>query len=124
MKTGNVRLAIIAVASVAAIGIVLGSLDSVVKHGGAGAFAMVVLFGVLGVGVVSGFRYLTARKRAQLEVTSDGQYRELAEEYRRLADLAITSQEHTELKMGEVSAQLDHLRAQNEALQKILRDVD
>jgi hypothetical protein len=67
---------------------------------------------------------LTTRKRAQLELTGGEQYRKLAEEYRRLADMAITAQEHTDLKLGDVSAQLDYLREQNESLQKILKDVE
>jgi hypothetical protein len=57
-------------------------------------------------------------------VMAGEQYRALAEEYRRLSDLAITAQEHTDLKMGEVSVQLDYLRTQNESLQKILREVE
>jgi hypothetical protein len=79
---------------------------------------------VVALGMVLGFRYLTTRKRAQIELTGAGQYRQLADEYRRLADMAITAQEHTDLKLGEVTAQLDHLREQNESLQKILREVE
>jgi uncharacterized protein HemX len=82
------------------------------------------LAGVLALGLVQGFRYLTARKRGQLELTGSQQYRALAEEYRRLADLAITAQEHTDLKLGDVTAQLDYLREQNESLQKILKEVE
>jgi hypothetical protein len=86
-----------------------------------------IWLGVVGLpalGMVLGYRYLTTRKRAQLELTGGEQYRQLADEYRRLADLAITAQEHTDLKLGEVSAQLDYLRDQNESLQKILREVE
>jgi hypothetical protein len=79
---------------------------------------------VLALGIVQGFRYLGLKKRTQLELTGGQQYRQLAEEYRRLADLAITAQEHTDLKLGEVSAQLDYLREQNESLQKILKEVE
>ncbi len=67
---------------------------------------------------------LTARKRAQIELSGGEQYRQLADEYRRLADLAITAQEHTDLKLGDVSAQLDYLREQNESPQKILKEVE
>ncbi len=80
--------------------------------------------GVIALAVVLGYRYLTTRKRAQIELTGGEQYRKLAEEYRRLADLAITAQEHTDLKLGEVSAQLDYLRQQNESLQSILKEVE
>jgi hypothetical protein len=40
------------------------------------------------------------------------------------ADLAISAQEHTDLKLGDVSAQLDYLREQNESLQQILKAVE
>jgi hypothetical protein len=88
------------------------------------SLSLVVFPGLIGLTVTLGFRYLTIRKRAQLELTGDQHYRELAEEYRRLSDLAITAQEHTDLKLGEVSVQLDYLRAQNESLQQILKEVE
>jgi hypothetical protein len=83
-----------------------------------------VFAGVLALAIALGFRYLTTRKRAQLELTGGDRYRELAQEYGRLADIAITAQEHTELKLGDLSAQLDYLREQNESLQKILKEVE
>ena len=85
---------------------------------------LIAVVAVMALGLVLGFRYLTARKRVQLELTGSEQYRRLADEYRRLADLAITAQEHTDLKLGDVSAQLDYLREQNESLQKILKEVE
>ena len=84
----------------------------------------IILVGVLALGMVMSFRYLGQKKQAQVELTGGQQYRQLAEEYRRLADLAITAQEHTDIKLGDVSAQLDYLREQNESLQKILKDVE
>jgi uncharacterized protein HemX len=84
----------------------------------------VALAGVLALGIALIYRYQTIKKRAQLELTGGEQYRKLADEYRRLTDMAITAQEHTDLKLGDVSAQLDHLREQNNSLQKILRDVE
>ena len=60
----------------------------------------------------------------EIELTGGEQYRKLAEEYRRLADMAITAQEHTGLKLGDVSAQLDYLREQNASLHKILKEVE
>jgi hypothetical protein len=84
----------------------------------------IVVAGVIALGMVLGHRYITTGKRAQVELTGGAQYRRLAEEYRRLADLAITAQEHTDLKLGDVSAQLDYLREQNDSLQKILKDAE
>jgi hypothetical protein len=84
----------------------------------------IAVAGVIALGMVLGYRYLTTRKRAQIELTGGENFRKLAEEYRRLADMAITAQEHTDLKLGDVSVQLDYLREQNESLQKILKEVE
>lgn len=83
-----------------------------------------VVAGVIALAMVLWFRYLTTGKRGQIELTGAEQYRLLADEYRRLADMAITAQEHTDLKLGDVTAQLDYLREQNESLQKILKEVE
>jgi ABC-type hemin transport system ATPase subunit len=84
----------------------------------------VVLALSLGAGMVALSRALMFKRKTQAELAGGEQYRALAEEYRRLADLAITAQEHTDLKLGEVTAQLDHLREQSNSLQKILKEVE
>jgi uncharacterized protein HemX len=118
--------AIICVAAVIAIALVMVPFESTSdgRTNNSKGLVLIAVIGVVGLGLVLGFRYLTARKRVQLELTGSEQYRRLAEEYRRLADLAITAQEHTDLKLGDVSAQLDYLREQNASLQKILKDVE
>lgn len=84
----------------------------------------IILVGVLALGMVMSFRYLGQKQvQAQIELTGGQQYRQLAEEYRQLADLA-TAQEHTDIKLGDVSAQLGYLREQNDSLQKIFKDVE
>jgi uncharacterized protein (DUF1786 family) len=40
-----------------------------------------------------------------------------SDEYRRLSEMAITAQEHTDLKLAEINMQLDQV-------QKVLRDVE
>ena len=47
-----------------------------------------------------------------------------SEEYRRLSEMAITAQEHTELKMAEINMQLAQLRDQMDTVHKILKDVE
>jgi uncharacterized protein HemX len=118
--------AIICVAAVIAIALVMVPFESTSdgRTNNSKGLVLIAVIGVVGLGLVLGFRYLTANKRTQLELTGSEQYRRLAEEYRRLADLAITAQEHTDLKLGDVSAQLDYLREQNASLQKILKDVE
>ena len=127
MKPGTAReTAIICAAAVVALGVLTIPFDLRAKTGDTSSKALVwlVLLGVAALGLLLGFRYLTARKRVQLELAGTEQYRQLAEEYRRLADVAITAQEHTDLKLGDLSAQLDYLREQSESVQKILREVD
>ena len=120
----SAKLAILCVTGLAFFGLSILAYHAAVQADSAPSFVAVVALVTVGVVLASGIRYLTARKQAHLQVSGGEQYRALAEEYRRLSDLAITTQEHTDLKMGEVNAQLDYLRTQNESLQKILRDVE
>ena len=128
MKPGTAKeTAIICAAAVVAVGLLTIPFDlRAATPDGTSSKSLIwlVLTGVVALGVVLGFRYLTARKRVQLELTGTNQYRALADEYRRLADVAITAQEHTDLKLGDLSAQLDYLREQSESMQKILKDVE
>jgi hypothetical protein len=118
------KLGILCATGLALFGLAILAYHVAVQADSPGSFVAVTAFTAAAVSIVSGFRYLTARRRGHLEITAGEQYRQLAEEYRRLSDLAITAQEHTDLKMGEIGAQLDFLRTQNEAMQKILRDVE
>lgn len=126
MSTRTTReTAIICAAAVAAIGL----LSLPFMLGGDTAATLdylvwIVFFVVAGLGIALGYRYLTATKKAETELAGAEQYRRLAEEYRRLADMALTTQEHTDLKLGDITAQLDHLREQMAALQNILKDVE
>jgi hypothetical protein len=83
-----------------------------------------IVGGVLALARILWYRHPRSGGRVHAELAAAEQYRQLSDEYRRLADLAITAQEHTDLKLGEVSAQLDYLREQNESLQKILKEVE
>ena len=60
----------------------------------------------------------------QPELPPGQEYRQLADEYRKVAGMAITAQEHTDLKLGEVAVQLDYLRGQVASMQQILADVE
>ncbi len=131
MKPRTAReTAIICAAAVAAVVVLAIPFELPYQEPGGGTMnnsrylVWIAAAGVIALGIVLGYRYLTTRKRAQIELTGGEQYRRLAEEYRRLSDMAITAQEHTDLKLGDVSAQLDYLREQNESLQKILKEVE
>lgn len=120
----SAKLAIICTAALAAFGLAIVAYHVVAQAGSTPPLVAVVAFGTIGTVLITGLRHFVGRRQSQLQVTGGEQYRALAEEYRRLSDLAITAQEHTDLKMVEISAQLDFLRTQNESLQKILRDVE
>jgi hypothetical protein len=84
----------------------------------------VVIAGAAGFGIAAWARAFATRARARADVAGGQQYRQLTDEYRRFADMAITAQEHADLKLGDVSVRIDYLRDQMESLQKILKEVE
>jgi hypothetical protein len=79
---------------------------------------------LVALGMVVGAWQLSAARKAKVAVNRDTEYRRLAEEYRRLADNAVTSQEHTDLKLGEINTRITLLADQLESIQRILKDVE
>jgi hypothetical protein len=79
---------------------------------------------LIALGIVVGGWQLSASRKAKMALTSGDEHRGMADEYRRLADMAITAQEHTDLKLGDVTIQLAQLRDQLESVQRILKDVE
>jgi hypothetical protein len=69
-------------------------------------------------------RYLSASRQARAQLTSGTEYRTLADEFRRLSDMAITAQEHVDLRLTDLSVQVDSLRDQQEQMQRILKEVE
>jgi uncharacterized protein HemX len=122
MRIKTSQMAIICAAVVSAIGILSIPFDE--SKTTATYLVGIAILAVIGLGISLRYRYLTVKRQTQVELTGSEQYRQLAEEYRRLSDLAVTAQEHTDLKLGEVSAQLDYLREQMASLQNILKDVE
>ncbi len=123
MKTRSVTETAIVSASVliALIVLIVGARNMHGKEAGVALTAITILAGI---GMVMWFRQNSHESTAKSAVTSGEEYRRLAEECRRLAEMAITSQEHTDLKLGEVSVQMDQMRAQLDSVQKILSDVE
>jgi uncharacterized protein HemX len=93
-----------------------------------GAVLMVAVLGIVAVVGLLAWAWVrvSARKEkiAAISVTGSDEYRGLSDEYRRLADMAVTSQEHTELKLGDMAVQMAQLRDQLESVQRILKDVE
>ena len=77
---------------------------------------------VLGMFVIS--RHISAARQARAALAPGKEYRGLAEEYRRLSDMAITAQEHTDLRLTDLSVRLDEIRDQLEQMQRILKEVE
>ena len=69
-------------------------------------------------------RHLNASRQARAALVVDDRYRALSDEYRRLSDLAITAQEHTDLRLADLSVQMDALREKLDQMQRILEEVE
>jgi hypothetical protein len=69
-------------------------------------------------------RHLSASRQARAQLTSGTEYHALADEFRRLSDMAITSQEHVDLRLTDLSVQVDALRGQLDQMQRILKEVE
>jgi len=83
------------------------------------AFIAVVLVvgGLIGYAMYQWGRQHAISNKRRAELTS-------SEEYRRLSEMAVTAQEHTELKLAEINMQLAQLRDQLDQVQKVLKDVE
>lgn len=62
-------------------------------------------------------RQLAITRQTRVELTS-------SDEYRRLSEMAVTAQEHTDMKLAEINLQLAQLRDQLDQVQKVLKDVE
>ena len=76
------------------------------------------------ISVVVAARHLSASRQARAQLTSGTEYRTLADEFRRLSDMAITAQEHVDLRLTDISVQVDTLRGQLDQMQRILKEVE
>jgi hypothetical protein len=69
-------------------------------------------------------RHLSASRHSKAALTAGHEYRSLADEYRRLSDMAITAQEHSDLRLTDISVRIDELRDQLDQMQRILKEVE
>jgi len=83
--------------------------------------AWIIIFLILCIAVVCSTaiyaRHRRAMASAQASVTG-------GEEYRRLAEMAVTAQEHNDLKLQELMQQVGQLREQMASVQHILKEVE
>jgi hypothetical protein len=83
------------------------------------AFVVVVLVigGLIAYAIYQWGRQLALSRKTRAELTTSG-------EYRRLSEMAVTAQEHTDMKLAEINMQLTQLRDQLDQVQKVLNDVE
>jgi len=85
------------------------------------AVAFIIVFlvvgGVIAYAIFQWGRHLSISKKTRAELTT-------SEEFRRLSEMAVTAQEHTDLKLAEINMQLAQLRDQLDQVQKVLKDVE
>ena len=83
------------------------------------AFIAVILVvgALIAYGLYQWGQRLAISKKTTAEVTASA-------EYRRLSEMAVAAQEHTELKLAEINMQLAQIRDQLDQVQKVLRDVE
>jgi len=78
---------------------------------------VLVVGGLIAYAIYQWGRQHAISNKARAELTT-------SEEYRRLSEMAITAQEHTDLKLAEINMQLAQLRDQLDHVQKVLKDVE
>ena len=69
-------------------------------------------------------RHLGGSRQARAALTAGQDYRELADEFRRLSDVSITAQEHVDLRLTDLGVQVEALRGQLDRMQRILNEVE
>jgi hypothetical protein len=90
---------------------------------GSGTVAVVVVTLSLVVGALIAYaiyqwgQNLAFSRKTRAELTT-------SEEYRRLSEMAVTTQGNTDLKLGEINMQLTQLRGQLDQVQKVLSAVE
>lgn len=70
------------------------------------------------------YSYLGQAKQSKRALSAGRELRGLADEYRRLSDMAITTNEHVDLRLTDLSVRIDELRDQLDQMQRILKEVE
>jgi hypothetical protein len=79
--------------------------------------SIVVVAALVAYAIYQWGRQLAISRQTRVELTS-------SDEYRRLSEMAVTAQEHTDMKLAEINMQLAQLRDQLDQVQKVLKDVE
>ncbi|HEY2126237.1 MAG TPA: hypothetical protein VGH77_03525 [Streptosporangiaceae bacterium] len=88
------------------------------------AWAFIVLFISAAVVLSARYFFFARIRSSKSALTASKEYRILADEYRRLSDMAITSSEHVDLRLTDLSVRVDALKDQLDQMQRILKEVE
>ena len=88
------------------------------------AWAFIILFICAAFVLCARYYFFSRLRTSKLALTESKEYRALADEYRRLSDMAITANEHVELRLTDLSVRVDEVRDQLDEVRRILKDVE
>ena len=88
------------------------------------AWAFIVLFISAAVVLSARYFFFARIRSSKSALTASKEYLSLADEYRRLSDIAITSSEHVDLRLTDLSVRVDSLKDQLDQMQRILKEVE
>ncbi len=88
------------------------------------AWAFTMLFISVALVVCARYFFFTRMRSSKSALTAGKEYRSLADEYRRLSDMAITAHEHVDLRLTDLSVRVDELKDQLDQVQRILKEVE
>lgn len=88
------------------------------------AWAFMVLFVSAAVVLSARYFFFARIRSSKSALTESKEYRSLADEYRRLSDMAITANEHVDLRLTDLSVHVDRVRDQLDQMQRILKEVE
>ena len=88
------------------------------------AWGFTMLFLSVAIVLCARYFFATRARSSKAELTASKEYRSLADEYRRLSDMAITANEHVDLRLTALGVQVEELKDQLEQVQRILKEVE
>ena len=88
------------------------------------AWAFIVLFISAAVVLSARYFFFARIRSSKSALTASKEYLSLADEYRRLSDMAITSSEHVDLRLTDLSVRVNALKDQLDQMQRILKEVE
>jgi hypothetical protein len=87
-------------------------------------WTFMILFISVAVVLCARYFFFTRVRSSKSALTASKEYLSLADEYRRLSDMAITTNEHVDLRLTGLSVQVDELKDRLDQMQRILKEVE